>query len=149
MFSALRPRCRRLGLEKIKTIGDAYMVAGGLPEPLPDHAAAVAGLALAMLERRAKRLGTRLSDRLQIRDRHPHRPGRRRHHRHAQVHLRRLGRHREHRQPDGILRGPDRIHVSAAVRRVLGDVYNFEPRGPLEIKGKGIMETFFLLARHE
>jgi adenylate cyclase len=34
------------GLEKIKTIGDAYMVAGGLPEPLPDHAHRVAALAI-------------------------------------------------------------------------------------------------------
>ncbi|HEU4397309.1 MAG TPA: adenylate/guanylate cyclase domain-containing protein [Actinomycetota bacterium] len=33
-------------LEKIKTIGDAFMVAGGLPEPRPDHAEAVAELAL-------------------------------------------------------------------------------------------------------
>jgi Adenylate and Guanylate cyclase catalytic domain len=35
-------------VEKIKTIGDAYMVAGGLPEPRPDHLEAVARLALAM-----------------------------------------------------------------------------------------------------
>ena len=39
----------RYGLEKIKTIGDAYMVAGGVPEPRPDHAEAVARMALAML----------------------------------------------------------------------------------------------------
>jgi class 3 adenylate cyclase len=36
------------GLEKIKTIGDAYMVAGGLPEPRDDHAEAVVAMALAM-----------------------------------------------------------------------------------------------------
>lgn len=36
------------GLEKIKTIGDSYMVAGGILEPRPDHAAAVASMALAM-----------------------------------------------------------------------------------------------------
>jgi hypothetical protein len=29
---------------------------------------------------------------------------------------------------------------------VLGDAYAFEARGPMEIKGKGIMETYFLLA---
>jgi class 3 adenylate cyclase len=40
----------RLGLEKIKTIGDAYMVVGGLPEPRPDHAQAVAEMALALRE---------------------------------------------------------------------------------------------------
>ena len=38
------------GLEKIKTIGDAYMVAGGLPEPMEDHAARVVDLALAMID---------------------------------------------------------------------------------------------------
>lgn len=38
----------RYGLEKIKTIGDAYMVAGGLPEPHPDHATAMASMALEM-----------------------------------------------------------------------------------------------------
>jgi HAMP domain-containing protein len=36
------------GVEKIKTIGDGYMVAGGVPEPRPDHAIAVAEMALAM-----------------------------------------------------------------------------------------------------
>jgi len=39
-----------LGLEKIKTIGDAYMAAGGLPEPRKDHAEAIANLALEMLQ---------------------------------------------------------------------------------------------------
>ena len=38
------------GLEKIKTIGDAYMAAGGLPEPLGDHAARVVDLGLAMID---------------------------------------------------------------------------------------------------
>lgn len=36
------------GLEKIKTIGDAYMAVGGLPDPLPDHATRVVDLAVAM-----------------------------------------------------------------------------------------------------
>ncbi len=36
-------------LEKIKTIGDCYMVVGGVPEPRPDHAEAVAAMALEML----------------------------------------------------------------------------------------------------
>jgi adenylate cyclase len=36
------------GLEKIKTIGDAYMVVGGVPEPRADHAIAIAEMALAM-----------------------------------------------------------------------------------------------------
>jgi hypothetical protein len=38
------------GVEKIKTIGDAYMVAAGIPEPQPDHAIRIAELATRMLE---------------------------------------------------------------------------------------------------
>ena len=50
LFSAFDRLAQRHGLEKIKTIGDAYMVAGGLPQPRPDHAQAVAEMALAMQE---------------------------------------------------------------------------------------------------
>jgi len=49
IFSAFDRLTQELGLEKIKTIGDAYMVVGGLPEPRADHAEAVAELALAMM----------------------------------------------------------------------------------------------------
>ena len=38
----------RHGLEKIKTIGDEYMVVGGVPEARPDHASAIAAMALEM-----------------------------------------------------------------------------------------------------
>jgi adenylate cyclase len=48
LFSAFDQLAQRHGLEKIRTIGDAYMVAGGLPDPRPDHAEAVADMALAM-----------------------------------------------------------------------------------------------------
>jgi adenylate cyclase len=39
---------------------------------------------------------------------------------------------------------PGRVHVSAATRRALGDAFRFEPRGTLEVKGKGLMETYLL-----
>jgi class 3 adenylate cyclase len=48
IFSAFDLLAEEHCLEKIKTIGDAYMVAGGLPEPRPDHAEAIAELALDM-----------------------------------------------------------------------------------------------------
>ncbi len=48
IFSAFDLLVEKHGLEKIKTIGDAYMAAGGLSHPRPDHAAASAGLALDM-----------------------------------------------------------------------------------------------------
>ncbi len=50
LFSAFDQLSMQFGLEKIKTIGDAYMVAGGVPEPHDDHAGAVAEMALAMLD---------------------------------------------------------------------------------------------------
>jgi guanylate cyclase len=48
IFSAFDGLVARLGLEKIKTIGDGYLVAGGIPTPRADHAEAAARLALAM-----------------------------------------------------------------------------------------------------
>ena len=48
VFSTFDEIANQLGLEKIKTIGDAYMVAGGLPLPQEDHAEAIADMALAM-----------------------------------------------------------------------------------------------------
>jgi guanylate cyclase len=48
IFSAFDRLADAAQVDKIKTIGDAYMVAGGLPEPRPDHLQAVARMALAM-----------------------------------------------------------------------------------------------------
>jgi adenylate cyclase len=48
VFTRLDALVERHGLEKIKTTGDAYMVVSGVPEPRPDHAEALADLALAM-----------------------------------------------------------------------------------------------------
>ena len=48
LFTAFDDLAEKHGLEKIKTIGDAYMVVGGLPEARPDHAEAVVAMALGM-----------------------------------------------------------------------------------------------------
>jgi class 3 adenylate cyclase len=45
------------GVEKIKTIGDCYMAVAGVPEQLPDHAARMARMALAMREVGTRRRG--------------------------------------------------------------------------------------------
>ncbi|HEY5043584.1 MAG TPA: adenylate/guanylate cyclase domain-containing protein [Verrucomicrobiae bacterium] len=50
MFSVFDTLTEKHGLEKIKTIGDAYMVAGGISNPRPDHAEASAELALNLQE---------------------------------------------------------------------------------------------------
>ena len=48
IFSGFDLLCEKHGLEKIKTIGDAYMAVGGLPYPRVDHAEAIAQMALDM-----------------------------------------------------------------------------------------------------
>jgi len=66
IFSAFDDIARRRGLEKIKTIGDCYMVVGGLPEPRLDHAEEVAAAALEFqqeLDRVGKRAGMDLHGR--------------------------------------------------------------------------------------
>ncbi|MEP6669948.1 MAG: adenylate/guanylate cyclase domain-containing protein [Chthoniobacter sp.] len=54
IFSAFDQLAEDFGLEKIKTIGDAYMVVGGVPAPRGDHVEAVAEMALRMLDRCAE-----------------------------------------------------------------------------------------------
>jgi class 3 adenylate cyclase len=48
LFSRFDAIADRVGLEKIKTAGDAYMAVAGVPEPRPDHVAAAADMALAV-----------------------------------------------------------------------------------------------------
>ncbi|MCB9678679.1 MAG: adenylate/guanylate cyclase domain-containing protein [Alphaproteobacteria bacterium] len=48
LFTAFDAETEARGLHKVKTIGDAYMVAGGIPEPIPDALHRIADLALAM-----------------------------------------------------------------------------------------------------
>ena len=50
LFSRFDELADRYGLEKIKTVGDAYMAVAGAPQPRPDHAQAAADMALAIRE---------------------------------------------------------------------------------------------------
>ena len=143
IFSRFDALAERLGLEKIKTLGDGYMVAGGLPQPRSDHAGAVAEMALAMLDAVpaiAESAGIPLELRVGV-------------HSGALV-AGVIGTRKfvydvwgdtvntaKRMESYGL---PGRVHVSAATRAALGERYRFEPRGALEVKGKGLMETFFL-----
>ena len=44
---------------------------------------------------------------------------------------------------------PGRIQVTTEARTALGDDWIFEPRGPVDIKGKGIIETWWLTSRRD
>jgi adenylate cyclase len=146
VFEGFDVAVQRHGLEKIKTIGDAYMVAGGLPDPLPNHAHRVATLAIDMLhivQRARARLDIDLKVRIGIHT--------------GPVVAGVIGRHKfiydvwgdtvntaSRMETFGV---PSRIHVSGEIYSVLRHEFAFESRGPLDIKGKGAMETYFLLGR--
>lgn len=134
------------GVEKIKTVGDTYMLAGGLPDPRPDHARAVAEMALAMLaalERTNRDLPIPLQMRVGIHS--------------GDVVAGVIGTHKfvydiwgdtvniaSRMESHGM---PGRIHVSADTHRHLDGHFHLEPRGAVEIRGKDPMETFLLLGR--
>ena len=135
---------KRLGLEKIKTIGDAYMVAGGLPEAAARSCAWPSPTWRSACSRPCDDIGTQFGERARSPHRHPFRRRGRRHHRPAPIHLRRLGRHREYRKPPGIVRLPNRIQISEATYALRPRRFHCEPRGEIAIRGKGTMLTYFL-----
>jgi adenylate cyclase len=134
----------RHGVEKIKTIGDAYMVAGGLPEPREDHAEAIADMALEMaveVEQCAAENGLQLEVRIGI-DSGPVVAGV-------------IGRAKftydlwgdtvntaSRMESHGM---PGAIQVSEALHERLRDRYDLRRRGTIEVKGKGPMTTYLLL----
>lgn len=66
MFGAFDRLTEAAGVEKIKTVGDAYMVVAGLPEARPDHAEVMAQVALQMLDE-AERMEAELGQRVELR----------------------------------------------------------------------------------
>jgi len=148
VFSSFDELALRFGLEKVKTIGDAYMLVGGAPDPRKDHAEAVAEMALAMLAVLAQFNKEACKD-LRMR----------------------IGMHTgpvvagvigsqkyaydlwgstvntaSRMESSGM---PGRIHVSEATYSRLHQRYNLEERGLIMVKGIGEIRTYFLLGRKE
>jgi len=144
IFSTFDTLADAEGLEKIKTIGDAYMVVGGAPEPLPDHARAVARVALAM-RRAIERIAESQPDGLRIRigiDTGPAVGGV-------------IGQRKfiydlwgdtvntaSRMESHG---SPGEIQLTARAAEALDGAFELRPRGTIDVKGKGPMETFLLV----
>ena len=146
LFSHFDTLAERYDLEKIKTIGDAYMVAAGVPTPRPDHATALANLALDMVE------ATRSSDAvgdlgLELRIGINSGP----------VVAGVIGRKRflydlwgdavntaSRMESQGT---PGQIQITRATYELINDEFICEPRGTISVKGKGDMETWYLVSR--
>jgi class 3 adenylate cyclase len=146
LFSDFDRLSIQFGLEKIKTIGDAYMLAGGLLAPCPDHVEAVADMALAMRDS-LHAASTRLGEPLQIRIGMHTGP----------VVSGIIGTHKfifdvwgdtvntaSRMESHGT---NNEINVSLATYLRLRETFIFEPCGIIDLTGKGPMEAFFLRGR--
>ena len=143
LFSEFDELARELGVEKIKTIGDAYMAVAGLPDPNPDPFAAIAKMALGMIDR-LDRVNCHFGWSLQIRIGIHSGP----------VVAGIIGAHRFIYDVWGDTVNvasrleayslPNRIHISQDTGSHLVGRFALEPRGSIEVKGKGKLETFFL-----
>ncbi len=157
IFSDFDAVANKYNLEKIKTIGDCYMLVGGLPEPCDEHAERIANAALEML---------RIIDNVQLiidKEHFPHLE-----HDNDELSIR-IGFH-----IGAVIAGvigknkfsydlwgdtvnvasrmeaqgeEGKIHCTAEVYERLRDGYTFESRGAVDIKGKGLMETYFLTGK--
>jgi class 3 adenylate cyclase len=144
IFSSLDQIIDDYGMEKIKTMGDAYMAASGIPTPRDDHAEIAAEVALKFLEAVEKfslMSGMDIKVRIGLHS--------------GPVVAGVIGIKKtiydlwgdtvnvaSRMESHGM---PDRIQVTKATYDLIREKYSFISRGYIDIKGKGPMETFILL----
>ena len=146
LFSDFDELAGKHRIEKIKTIGDAYMACAGLPEPNTNHAFEAAEMAIGMLEATRSfntRKGTALELRIGINS--------------GPVVAGVIGRSKfiydlwgdtvnlaSRMESHGV---PGAIHISQATRDHLGERYHVESRGEIDLKGRGRHRTYLLIGR--
>ncbi len=143
LFSRFDLAAHELGIEKIKTVGDAYMAVCGLPDPVPDHAARLVRMAIRMVHiAREHALEHRVDMELRIGINS------------GPVVAGVIGKSKyiydlwgdtvnlaSRMESAGV---PGAIQVTRPVYDQLKDQFTFEPRGQVEIKGKGHVEAWLL-----
>ena len=147
VFSYLDTLADKYGVEKIKTIGDCYMVAAGVPTRRPNHAEVLTRMALEMRDFVGSHdfAGRRLSLRIGINS-GPVVAGVIGHRKFAYDlwgdAVNTASRMESHGEPDA-------IQITANTHQLIQDSFICEPRGPVEVKGKGAMQVWHVLAaRH-
>jgi class 3 adenylate cyclase len=150
IFSEFDALVEHYHLEKIKTIGDSYLVVGGLPTPRADHAAAVAEFALAMRTAMTQfALPASYPDSNPLTMRIGINTG--------AVGAGVIGTTKfaydlwgdtvntaSRMESHGL---PGQIQVTAATYELLKETYVFQPRGSIDVKGKGEMLTYWLIGK--
>jgi class 3 adenylate cyclase len=146
IFTAFDQLAEKYGVEKIKTLGDGYLAAAGLPLARPDHVEAIAQMALEMPTALAAintARGHNLSLRIGI------------HTGPVVAGVIGLTKFSYDLWGDTVnlasrmesLGVPGKIHVTDQVAEALAAGYTLEPRGPIAVKGKGTVNTHFLVGK--
>jgi adenylate cyclase len=145
LFRAFDAVCDATGVEKIKTVGDAYLAVGGLTGDAGEGASAIADAALGMLDAVERRTATAADWQIRIGlNNGPIVAG-----------IVGVSKFAYDVWGDTVnvasrlesTSDPGRIHVSAELADRLAGRFEFEPRGTVDLKGKGAAETCFLLGR--
>jgi class 3 adenylate cyclase len=142
LFSMFDDLVDERGLEKIKTIGDAYMVVGGIPQPVDQHAVRMVDLALAMLYcTRTSLPGDDLSLRIGIHA-GPVAGGVIGHRKFAYDVWGSTVNMASRLEASGI---PGRIQVSEEIKTLTEATFRYEPRGAVELRGLGAVNTYLVV----